>query len=144
MATDRSATVRWTGDLTNGEGTIVDVTSGTVSSVGVSWPSRTEGPGGRTSPEELIAAAHAACFSMALASGLAKQGSPPEEIAVTATVAFVPGEGITSSVLTVTGTVPGLDASDFRAAAQAAKDGCPVSVALKGNVDVSVDAALTA
>lgn len=127
----------------NGEGTIVDVTSGTVASIGVSWPSRTEAPGGRTSPEELIAAAHASCFSMALANALAKQDAPPEQLDVTATVTFVPGEGITSSVLTVTGTVPGMQADAFREAAQAAKEGCPVSAALRGNVDVSVDAALT-
>lgn len=143
MATERSATVRWNGDLMSGEGTIVDVTSGTVKSIGVSWPSRTEAPGGRTSPEELIAAAHASCFSMALASGLAKQGSPADQLDVTATVTFVPGEGITSSVLTVTGTVPGMEPDAFRDAAQAAKDGCPVSGALAGNVDLSVDAALS-
>lgn len=143
MAAERSATVMWTGDLMSGEGTILEVTSGTIASVGVSWPSRTEQPGGNTSPEELIAAAHASCFCMALSSGLAKQGSPPERLDVTATVTFVPGEGITSSALRVSGAVPGMDADTFREAAEAAKDGCPVSGALKGNVDVSVDAALS-
>lgn len=142
MSTERSATVRWNGDLLGGKGTILEVTSGTVSSLGVSWPSRTEGPGGNTSPEELIAAAHASCYAMALSSGLAKQGAPPDALDVTATVTFAPGQGITSSVLTVSGTVPGMDAQAFRDAAQAAKDGCPVSQALAGNVELSVDAAL--
>ena len=142
MATERSATVRWTGDLMNGEGTILEVTSGTVQSLGVSWPSRTEAPGGNTSPEELIAAAHASCFCMALSSALAKQDLPPEQLDVTATVAFVPGQGITTSELTVTGVVPGMDADAFRQAAEGAKDGCPVSKALAGNVELSVNASL--
>lgn len=142
MAAERSATVRWDGDLLSGEGSILEVTSGTISSLGVSWPSRTEQPGGNTSPEELIAAAHASCYCMALSSGLAKQGSPPDRLDVTATVTFVPGQGITSSALTVSGAVPGMDADAFREAAEAAKDGCPVSGALKGNVDLSVDASL--
>jgi osmotically inducible protein OsmC len=142
MAADRSASVTWTGDLMSGSGTIDSVTSGVLSNLGVSWPSRSEGPGGQTSPEELIAAAHASCFSMALSSTLAKQGTPPERLEVTATVTLVPGTGITASALTVAGTVPGIDADGFRAAADAAKDGCPVSGALKGNVELSVQATL--
>ena len=142
MAADRSASVTWTGDLMSGSGTIDSVTSGALSNLGVSWPSRSEEPGGQTSPEELIAAAHASCFSMALSSTLAKQGTPPERLEVTATVTLVPGTGITASALTVAGTVPGLDADGFRAAAEAAKDGCPVSGALKGNVELSVQATL--
>jgi len=142
MAAERSATVRWNGDLLSGDGSILEVTSGTISALGVSWPSRTEEPGGNTSPEELIAAAHASCYCMALSSGLAKQGTPPERLDVSATVTFVPGQGITSSALTVSGAVPGIDADAFREAAEAAKDGCPVSGALKGNVELSVDASL--
>jgi osmotically inducible protein OsmC len=142
MAADRTASVTWTGDLMSGSGTIDSVTSGVLSNLGVSWPSRSEEPGGQTSPEELIAAAHASCFSMALSSTLAKQGTPPERLEVTATVTLVPGTGITASALTVAGTVPGIDADGFRAAAAAAKDGCPVSGALKGNVELSVQATL--
>jgi lipoyl-dependent peroxiredoxin len=126
----------------NGNGTIDAVTSGAVSGLDVSWPARTAEHGGATSPEELLAASHAACFSMALSSTLAKQDTPPESLEVTATVSFVPGTGITSSVLTVSGVVPGIDADAFRDAASAARDGCPVSGALKGNVDLSVDASL--
>lgn len=142
MAADRRATVRWTGDLMSGEGIITEVTSGAFAPLGVSWPSRTEEPGGRTSPEELLAAAHASCFSMALSSTLAKAGTPPESLDVTATVTFVPGTGITTSALTVSGTVPGIDEAAFRQAAAAAKDGCPVSGALAGNVELSVEATL--
>lgn len=126
----------------SGSGTIDSVTSGVLAGLPVSWPSRSEEPNGQTSPEELIAAAHASCFSMALSSALAKQGTPPEQLEVTATVTLVPGTGITASALTVAGTVPGLDADGFRAAAEAAKDGCPVSGALTGNVELSVQATL--
>jgi osmotically inducible protein OsmC len=97
---------------------------------------------GKTSPEELIAAAHAACFSMALSHGLAQAGTPPESLSVSATVTFVPGTGITSSALEVEGRVPGLDEAGFRDAAEVAKEGCPVSNALKGNVELSVNARL--
>jgi osmotically inducible protein OsmC len=109
----------------------------------VSWASRTgEGERELTSPEELIAAAHAACFSMALSNGLAKAGNPPERLSVSATVTFVPGTGITASALDVIGSVPGLDEAGFAEAASVAKDGCPVSGALKGNVELSVTARL--
>ena len=142
MAADRTASVTWTGDLMSGKGTIDSVTSGVLSNLGVSWPSRSEEPGGQTSPEELIAAAHASCYCMALSHGLAQAGTPPERLEVTATVTLVPGTGITASALTVAGTVPGIDADAFQAAAEAAKDGCPVSGAMKGNVELSVDATL--
>jgi lipoyl-dependent peroxiredoxin len=142
MATDRSAEVTWSGDLMNGSGTIESVGSGAFGPLDVSWPARTEEPDGRTSPEELIAAAHAACFSMALAHGLAQGGQAPEALSVSATVTFQPGTGITRSVLDVEGTVPGLDDDGFRQAAEAAKEGCPVSQALKGNVDLRVSARL--
>jgi lipoyl-dependent peroxiredoxin len=142
MATDRTARVTWSGDLTSGAGTIESVGSGAFASLPVTWASRAEQPEGRTSPEELIAAAHAACFSMALSNVLAKQGSAPEHLDVEAKVTFVPGTGITASALSVRARVPGLDADAFRAAAEDAKENCPVSQALHGNVDLGVDAAL--
>ena len=133
----------WSGDLLGGSGTIESVGSGAFGPLPVSWKARTEEPGGDTSPEELIAAAHAACFCMALSGALAKQGNPPEALSTSATVTFVPGEGITKSVLDVEGTVPGLDEAGFREAAEGAKENCPVSKALKGNVELSVTARLT-
>lgn len=142
MATDRSANVVWQGDLMNGSGTIAQVTSGALAPLDVSWASRSEEPNGLTSPEELIAAAWASCFAMALSSGLAKADTPPEKLETSATVTFQPGEGIVRGALTVRGTVPGLDADAFRAAAEAAKENCPVSKALAGVPDVTLDASL--
>jgi lipoyl-dependent peroxiredoxin len=142
VATDRKADVVWQGDLMNGSGTIQEVTSGALGPLDVSWASRAEDPNGRTSPEELIAAAWAACFSMALSHGLAQAGNAPERLETSATVTFQPGEGITKGALTVRGTVPGLDEAGFRAAAEDAKNNCPVSKALAGIPDVSVDATL--
>lgn len=142
MATQRRAAVMWRGDLLHGNGTITEVGSGAFGPLDVTWPSRAEEPDGRTSPEELIAAAHASCYAMALSHGLNGDGTPPEQLDVTATVTFVPGTGITASALTVVGRVPGIDAAGFAAAAEAAKDGCPVSGALKGNVALSIDARL--
>jgi osmotically inducible protein OsmC len=142
MATERTAEVSWQGDLMSGSGTIESVGSGAFAPLDVTWASRTEEPEGRTSPEELIAAAHAACFSMALSHGLAQAGTPAEKLETSAKVTFVPGTGITTSALTVVGTVPGIDEETFRQAAETAKDGCPVSQALSGNVALSVDARL--
>jgi lipoyl-dependent peroxiredoxin len=142
MATDRKAEVVWQGDLMNGSGTIGEVGSGAFGPLDVSWASRAEEPNGRTSPEELIAAGWAACFAMALSAGLAKGGNPPERLETSATVTFQPGEGIKRGALTVRGTVPGLDAGGFRAAAEAAKENCPVSKALAGIPEVTLDAAL--
>jgi osmotically inducible protein OsmC len=142
MATDRTAEVTWQGDLMGGSGVIDEVGSGAFAPLDVTWASRTEQPGGRTSPEELIAAAHASCFSMALAHGLAQAGNPPERLSTSATVTFVPGTGITRSAIQVEGTVPGIDENAFREAAEQAKDGCPVSQALKGNVELEVAARL--
>lgn len=143
MAADKQAEVTWAGDLMSGSGTIERVGSGAFGPLGVSWAARTgEGQDELTSPEELIAAAHAACFSMALSSGLAKAGSPPESLSVRATVTFVPGTGITASALEVEGLVEGLSEEAFREAAEQAKDNCPVSGALKGNVELSVSAKL--
>jgi osmotically inducible protein OsmC len=142
MAAERRAEVTWHGDLMSGGGTIESVGSGAFGPLRVTWASRTEEPDGLTSPEELIAAAHAACFSMAFAHGLAQAGTPPESLSVSATVTFVPGTGITNSALDVEGVVPGTDAEAFREAAEQAKEGCPVSGALKGNVELSVSARL--
>ena len=142
MATDRKAEVVWQGDLLHGGGTIEKVTSGALGPLDVSWASRSEEPNGRTSPEELIAAAWASCFSMALSNGLAQAGNPPEKLETSATVTFQPGEGITRGALTVRGTVPGMDEAAFRSAAEDAKQNCPVSKALSGIPDVSLDAQL--
>jgi len=142
MATERTASAVWQGDLINGSGTIEKVGSGAVGPLDVTWASRSEEPNGRTSPEELIAAAWASCFAMALSNGLAKAGTPPEKLETSATVTFQPGEGITRGVLTVRGTVTGLDADGFQAAAEDAKQNCPVSKALAGIPDVTLQAQL--
>ena len=140
--TDRTANVTWTGTLLEGGGTIESVGSGAFGPLDVTWASRAEEPDGRTSPEELIAAAHAACFSMALSSGLAKAGTPAERLDTSARVTFVPGTGITKVALTVRGRVPGLDESGFVEQAQTAKENCPVSKALAGGPEIVLDAAL--
>jgi osmotically inducible protein OsmC len=143
MAAERRASVTWNGDLMHGSGTIDEVGSGAFGPLDVSWPARAEdASGGKTSPEELIAAAHASCFSMALSGGLAKAGNPPERLRTSATVTFVPGTGITKIALEVRGSVPGLDADGFREAAEAAKAGCPVSKALAGVPEITLDAGL--
>jgi lipoyl-dependent peroxiredoxin len=142
MATDRTANVVWQGDLMSGSGTIAQVPSGAFGPLDVSWASRAEEPNGKTSPEELIAAAWASCFAMALSNGLAKAGTPPEKLETSATVTFQPGEGITRGALTVRGTVPELDEDGFRAAAEDAKKNCPVSQALSGIPDVTLEASL--
>lgn len=142
MAAERRAEVVWEGSLMEGSGTVTSTGSGVLPELPVTWASRTESPDGKTSPEELIAAAHASCFSMALSGALAKAGNPPERLETSAVVTFVPGTGITKSALTVTGQVPGIDEQTFREAAEGAKDGCPVSNALKGNVELSLDAKL--
>ena len=142
MATERSANVVWQGDLLNGSGTIAAAPSGAFGPLDVSWASRAEEPNGKTSPEELLASAWASCFAMALSLGLAKGGNPPEKLETSATVTFQPGEGITKGVLTVRGTVAGMDETSFKAAAEAAKKGCPVSQALAGIPDVTLEASL--
>jgi osmotically inducible protein OsmC len=143
MATDRRAEVTWNGSLLEGGGTIRSTTSGAIGELPVSWAARSEdATGGKTSPEELIAAAHAACFSMALSSGLAKAGTPPDELQTSATVTFQPGEGITKVVLTVEGRVPGIDEAGFEEAAQTAKANCPVSKALAGVPEITLQARL--
>ena len=145
MAAIRKADATWDGDLMSGKGVVSAGTSKTFTGLPVTWASRTEAPSGRTSPEELVAAAHASCFCMALSHGLSQAGTPPKKLEVEATVTFDKvdaGWGVVSSALKVLGQVPGIDESAFRQAAENAKDGCPISQALKGNVSLSVEAAL--
>ena len=145
MAATRQARAKWNGDLATGSGEVSAVSSGKFSSLPVSWGARTESPQGKTSPEELLAAAHASCFAMALSAGLAKGGTPPETLEVTSTVTFdkVGNDWtVVSSALEVTGAVPGLDAAGFAKAAEGARDGCPISRALKNNVKLSVKSTL--
>jgi osmotically inducible protein OsmC len=137
--------VKWVGDLATGDGQVSAATSRAFSALPVTWASRTEHADGRTSPEELLAAAHAACYSMAFSSDLAKAGTPPGSLDVTAEVTFDRVDGkwtVISSKLTVRGRVHGIDNEHFRAMAEQAKDGCPISRALVGNVALSVDASL--
>lgn len=143
MATERRADVVWQGSLMDGSGTIESTTSGRIGAQAVSWPNRAEDSPTATSPEELIAAAHAACFAMALSHGLAQAGNAPEQLQTSATVTFQPGEGITKIALTVQGLVPGLDAAAFEEAAQTAKENCPVSQALAGVPEITLEARLT-
>src|SRR5919197_1348318 len=127
MATERRAEATWQGSLMEGSGRIENVTSGALGGLDVSWAARAEEPGGKTSPEELIAAAHATCFAMALSHGLAQEGHTAEQLQTSATVTFQPGEGITKIALSVEGRVPGMDDQQFRQAAEEAKENCPVS-----------------
>ncbi|MFE0463332.1 OsmC family protein [Kitasatospora sp. NPDC058965] len=131
MATVRTARTAWEGNLLAGKGEVTFASSG-IGQFPVSWPARSEEPNGKTSPEELIAGAHSACFSMALSHGLAGAGTPPTKLDVQADVTFQPGEGITGIVLTVVGQVDGLDEAGFVKAAEDAKANCPVSKALTG------------
>ncbi|MEV4949685.1 OsmC family protein [Streptomyces sp. NPDC053755] len=131
MAATRTAHAVWEGDLLKGSG-VVSLDSSGIGSYPVSWPARTEEPNGKTSPEELIAAAHSSCFNMAFSNILAKAGNAPTRLETKADVTFVPGQGITGSHLTVRGEVPGLDADEFRSLAEDAKKNCPVSQALAG------------
>src|SRR5918994_2553050 len=140
---ERRANVVWNGNLFQGSGTFDLVSSEAVQGLPVTWASRTERPDGRTSPEELIAAAHASCFAMALSNTLAEQGNEPEELNISAVCTFDADQlKVTSSVLNVCGKVPGLDAEGFLNAAEQAEQGCPVSNALRGNVDIQVNASL--
>jgi osmotically inducible protein OsmC len=140
MPTTRQASTRWEGTLFEGAGKVTLESSG-LGTYDVSWPSRAEEANGKTSPEELIAAAHSACFSMAFSNGLAKNDTPATSLDTTADVEFTPGTGITGITLTVRGDVPGLDNDTFVALAEQAKDGCPVSQALSGTT-ITLDAAL--
>lgn len=145
MATTRRATATWSGDLLSGRGSVTAATTGIFREQPTTWAARTEEPEGTTSPEELLAAAHASCFSMACSNILAKAGTPVTrldvEVAVTAEKREA-GWTVASSHVTVRGTVPGATQESFAAAAAQAKDGCPISRALKGNVELSVEATL--
>ncbi len=141
----RRADAVWTGSLAQGSGEVSLVTSGAAGPLPVTWASRTERSNGKTSPEELVAAAHAGCYSMALSHTLTEAGTPPDKLETSVTVTFKEIEGgwkVGSSAIVVKGTVPGVDEAAFKAAAAAAKDGCPISGALKGNVELSVEATL--
>ncbi len=140
MATTRTAHTRWEGTLADGGGQVSFDSSG-IGTYDVSWPARAEEPNGKTSPEELIAAAHTACFSMALSGALGKAGTPPTSLETKADVTFVPGTGITGIHLTVVGTVSDISAEDFVRAAEGAKTNCPVSQALTGTT-ITLDASL--
>jgi lipoyl-dependent peroxiredoxin len=140
MATTRIANTQWEGTLLDGRGS-VELSSSGVGKFDVTWPSRAEEPGGRTSPEELIAAAHSACYSMALSHALTQAGFPPDTLHTSAEVGFQPGTGITGITLKVRGNVPGISSDDFLAKAEDAKANCPVSQALAG-VEISLEAKL--
>ncbi len=140
MATTRTAITHWEGSLMEGAGKVTLESSG-LGTYDVSWPARTEEPNGKTSPEELIGAAHSACFSMALSNMLAQNGTPPQSMDTKADVTFQPGEGITGVHLTVNASVEGLDADGFAEHAENAKKNCPVSQALTGTT-ITVEASL--
>jgi osmotically inducible protein OsmC len=145
MAETRHATANWSGNLTEGSGMLQYISSGAFSRLPITWSSRTEAHAGRTSPEELLAAAHASCFSMAFANQLAKNGTVAERLDVRVDVTADKREAgwtVLSSTIKVSGVVPGIDAATFTKIADAAKDGCPISRALQGNVDMSVEATL--
>jgi lipoyl-dependent peroxiredoxin len=141
MATTRTAKTHWEGPLLEGGSGQVTLESSGLGTYDVSWPARTEDANGRTSPEELIAAAHSSCFSMALSNVLAKNGTPPQALDTKADVTFQPGEGIAGIHLTVVGSVEGVDADAFQTAAEDAKANCPVSQALTGT-KITLDASL--
>jgi osmotically inducible protein OsmC len=140
MATDRRAEVTWNGSLLEGSGRIDSTTSGVLGQQELTWKARAEDGPTRTSPEDLIAAAHASCFAMALSHELAQAGTPAEEVRTSATVTFQPGEGITRIALTVHGRGAGLDEASFLQAAETAKANCPVSKALAAVPEITLDA----
>ena len=145
MATTRRADATWAGDLLSGHGTVTAATTGVFSDLPTTWASRIGEPAGVTGPEELLAAAHASCFSMAISNELAKAGTPPTKVSVSVAVAgdkLESGWTVLSSAITVRAVVPGATEASFRDAAERAKDGCPISKALKGNVELSVEATL--
>ena len=140
MAVTSEATTLWFGDLPTGSGT-TSLDSSDAAEFPVTWAPRAEGVSGKTSPEELLGAAHSACFSMALANALGSNGTPPESLQVTAAVTFVPGEGIKGSYLLVSAKIPGLSDEDFQRLAADAKANCPVSQALAG-IPITLEASL--
>jgi lipoyl-dependent peroxiredoxin len=145
MPETRHADATWSGDLLSGRGTVTASTTRVFADLPTTWASRTGEPAGVTSPEELLAAAHASCFSMACSNNLAKAGTPPERLTVSVAVTgdkLETGWTIISAAIRVSGVVPGATPESFREAAEGAKDGCPISKALKGNVALSVEATL--
>jgi lipoyl-dependent peroxiredoxin len=147
MAEVRTANVVWNGDLVNGSGMITYVSSGVFSRLPISWASRTSAHNGKTSPEELLAAAHASCFSMAFSSRLAKNGTPATSLDVRVEITFDQVDGgwkVARSLIKVKGNVPGIDAATFDRLADDAKENCPISAAIKGNVALDVEATLEA
>ena len=145
MATTRRATATWNGDLASGNGTVTAATTGIFRNQPTTWASRTGEPEGVTSPEELLAAAHASCFSMACSNELAKAGTPPTRLEVEVTISadrLPAGFTIIAAAIVVHASVPGATQESFAAAAALARDGCPVSRALKGNIEMTVDATL--
>ncbi len=145
MATTRHATATWSGDLPSGNGTVTAATTGIFRDQPTTWAARTTEPEGVTSPEELLAAAHASCFSMACSNVLAKAGTSPTRLDVEVAISAdkkKAGWTVTTSEIRVRGIVPGATAESFAAATEEAKDGCPISRALKGNVELSVEATL--
>jgi osmotically inducible protein OsmC len=141
MALKSIGRTHWEGDLFNGSG-VTSLDSGATGPLPVTWKARSEEHGSVTSPEELIAAAHASCYSMAFSNALAKNETPPTSLDVQATATFVPGEGITLMELEVVGSVDGIEETEFLELASVAKDGCPVSQALAGNVEITLSARL--
>ncbi|WP_030249505.1 OsmC family protein [Streptomyces violens] len=141
MAATRTARTHWEGNLMEGKGQVT-LASSNIGTYDVNWPARTEQPNGTTSPEELIAAAHSSCYSMAFSHALAGQGYTVETLDTQADVTFQPGEGITTIALTVKAGVPGLSEADFQAAAEDAKKNCPVSQALAAVKNITIDATL--
>jgi lipoyl-dependent peroxiredoxin len=147
MATTRRADATWSGDLLSGRGTVTAATTGVFADLPTTWAARTAEPEGMTSPEELLASAHASCFSMAVSNELAKAGTPPTHVAVSVAITgdkLDTGWTVLSSAITVRGAAPGATEASFREAAEKAKDGCPISKALKNNVQLSVEATLEA
>jgi lipoyl-dependent peroxiredoxin len=141
MASESRADTVWEGSLTKGRGT-TKPQSGGFGEVEVTWQARVERTEGTTSPEELLAAAHASCYCMALSHELSEAGNEPERLEASATVSFAPGEGVKSSRVVVRGTVPGIDQEAFEKAARSAGENCPISGAISGNVDIEVEATL--
>ena len=145
MATSRRAEASWSGDLISGNGTVTAGTTRVFSDLPTTWKARTEEADGVTSPEELLAAAHASCFSMAISNNLAKAGTPPTRISVSVEITADKTDGgwtVQKAHITVRGAVPGATQASFQEAAEGAKDGCPISKALKGNVELAVEASL--
>ncbi len=142
MAADRSAIAQWSGDLFSGGGSVSGNSSGVLNDLAVTWAARTEDPGGKTSPEELVAAAHASCYAMALSNTLSPAGYEPESLEVTSTVTFVPGTGVTKSALTVVGKVPGLSEEQFKELAKEGEQACPISNLIRGGAEITLEASL--